>query len=197
MTTTIDLLRHGEAAPGLCLGRDFDAPLTAMGWAQMRGALDGGIAAWDGVVSSPLRRCAAFAEELAQHRQLPLRQEPRWRELGFGVWEGRSWNALYEEEGERLLAFQRKPARHPALGGEDYPDFEARVAEAWAGLLETARGGHWLLVTHGGVQRAILRLLLGFPVERLFGIHVPYACLTRIGKDDGGPPRLIFHGGRL
>ena len=37
--TTIDLLRHGEAAPGCCLGAVFDAPLTEKGWLQIRNVL--------------------------------------------------------------------------------------------------------------------------------------------------------------
>ncbi len=205
--TTIDLLRHGEAAPGLCLGGSYDAPLTETGWKQMRAILAGGqdaghrpekagkwLPPWNGVVTSPLRRCAEFAGELARLHGLPLIQDARFRELGFGAWEGRSWSALYEEEGEKLLAFQRNPDDHPAPEGEDYPDFETRVAAAWADLLDTARDGHWLLVTHAGVVRAVLRGVLGFPIDRLFVLRAPHAGLTRIGQEAGYPPRLIFHG---
>jgi alpha-ribazole phosphatase/probable phosphoglycerate mutase len=199
--TTVDLLRHGEAAPGLCLGRAFDAPLTATGWAQMRAVAAGGVIPWDGIVSSPLRRCAAYAEELAAARALPLNLEPRWRELGFGAWEGRPWSELYQENGDALLAFQRDPlsqdGEHPAAGGEHYRAFETRIAAAWADLLARAQGGHWLLVAHGGVLRAVLRQVLGFSTRRLFGVQVPNACLTRIEQQDGGSVRLVFHGGRL
>ncbi len=219
--TTIDLLRHGEAAPGLCLGRDYDAPLTGTGWEQMRGivgeARAGGIEldalplpmgrvsaeqaigvegnlpiAWDGIVSSPLRRCSEFAEELACRHGLPLQLECRFRELGFGAWEGRSWNDLYREAGESLLAFQRRPACNPAPGGEHYPDFEARIAQGWSDLLEQAAGSHWLLVTHAGVIRELLRRVLGFPLERLFAIQVPFAGLVRIEQEAGLPARLVF-----
>ena len=195
--TTIDLLRHGEAAPGLCLGRDFDAPLTMAGWAQMRAVLGGAPPPWDGVLCSPLQRCAAFAEALG----LPLHFDPRWRELGFGAWEGRPWADLYQEQGERLLAFQRDPlaagGANPAPGGECYRAFEARIFSAWAEALTLAQGGHWLLVAHGGVLRTVLRRLLGFPPARLFAVQVPYACLTRIEQEGDGPPRLVFHAGRL
>lgn len=197
MTTLIDLLRHGEAGPGLCMGRDFDAPLTATGWRQMREVLDGDIPNWDGVVSSPLSRCAAFAEEVARKRQLPLRLDSRWRELGFGAWEGQPWSVLYAENGERLLAFQQKPDAHPAPGGEHYLDFETRIIEALTELLNTVQGGHWLLVTHAGVQRTLLRRVLGFPLEQLFSIQIPNACLTRIAQETDGPLQLIFHNGCL
>jgi len=197
MTVIIDLLRHGEAAPGLCLGRDFDAPLTELGWSQMRAVPGDGVAAWDGVISSPLIRCADFAEELALRHGLPLSKEPRFRELGFGAWEGRTWSELYAGTHESLVDFQRDPLSrgglHPAPGGENYRDFEIRVGQAWADLL--ARGGHWLLVTHAGVIRTILRQVLGFPSHRLFVLQVPYAGLTRIVQPEGFSPQLVFHGG--
>ena len=195
--TTIDLLRHGEAAPGICLGANFDAPLTERGWAQMRNVLDWKQSPWDGVVSSPLLRCAAFAEDLAGLHGLPLIFDQRLRELGFGDWEGKSWTDLYGQEGGRLIEFQRNPGFNPAPGGEDYRDFEARVDAAWQNLLETARGGHWLVVSHAGVLRAVLRSVLGFPEERLFSLHVPYAGLTRIEQTGDYPTRLVFHGGKL
>jgi len=196
--TTIDLLRHGEAAPGYCLGASFDAPLTERGWSQIRSVLAWAPPPWDGVVSSPLLRCAAFAEELTEFHGLPLKFDWRLRELGFGSWEGKCWSELYGQEGGgRLIEFQRCPRLNPAPGGEDYQDFEARVADAWSDLLTNAQGGHWLVVTHAGVLRAILRMVLGFPEERLFSLHVPYAGLTRIEHKNGYPTRLVFHGGKL
>ncbi|MGV8769605.1 histidine phosphatase family protein, partial [Pseudomonas aeruginosa] len=58
------------------------------GWAQMRTAVEGG--RWDLLVSSPLQRCRAFAEELAQRQGIELELENDLRELHFGAWEGRS-----------------------------------------------------------------------------------------------------------
>lgn len=196
--TTIDLIRHGDASPGVCLGSNYDPPLTEKGWSQMRGVLAWVQPPWDGVVSSPLLRCASFAEELAEHYSLSLRVESRFRELGFGEWEGRSWSDLYRQEGGKLLEFQRCPSYNPAPGGEDYQEFEARVAAAWYELLIQSHGNHSLVVTHAGVIRTILRLVLGFPEQRLFSLHVPHAGLTRIQqKGDVMQARLVFHGGRL
>jgi broad specificity phosphatase PhoE len=188
--TAIDLLRHGEAAPGLCLGSASDPPLTEAGWAQMAAALAGG--GWDGVVCSPSRRCAEFAAGLG----LPLRQDGRFRELGFGGWEGRPWAELYQEAGGPLLAFQRDPSAcaNPAPGGEPFGDFERRVGGAWDDLLSAAAGRRWLLVAHAGVLRAVLRRVLGFPAARGFAIRVPPACLIRIERRDGEPARLCAIG---
>lgn len=195
--TMIDLLRHGEVDGALCLGGEYDAPLNAQGWAQMRSvAPNGAVVPWNGIMSSPLQRCAAFAREIARDHALPLDFDTRFRELGFGAWEGRSWASLYLSEGERLLAFQRNPSCNPAPGGEDYPGFERRIADAWSELLTLAQGQHWLLITHGGTIRVLLRQVLEIPVANLFRVDVPHGCLSRL-QHDSGITRLIFHGGRL
>jgi len=196
--TVIDLLRHGEVDGALCAGGEYDAPLNARGWTQMRAVLpmDGSAPPWRGVISSPLLRCAEFAREVAAKHDLPLEFDARFRELGFGAWEGRSWESLYNEEGERLLAFQRNPTDNPAPGSENYPDFERRIADAWTEWLRIVDGQHWLLVAHGGVIRVLLRLILEIPPANLFRIDVPHASLSRF-QHENGVTRLMFHGGKL
>lgn len=192
---TIDLLRHGEVSGAVCLGGDRDAPLTPRGWAQMRSALPDG-SPWSGIVSSPLGRCAAFAEAAAARHGLEPRFDPRLREIGFGAWEGRPWSELWALAGERLRQFQHDPGSgNPAPGGEPYAEFEQRVGEAWQELLETPGAGHWLVVTHAGTMRAILRRVLGLPVRRLFRIYIPYGCLSRIQRTGMDLPALVFHRG--
>ncbi|MGB5669435.1 MAG: histidine phosphatase family protein, partial [Sedimenticolaceae bacterium] len=87
--STIDLLRHGEPAGGVRYrGDGVDDPLTERGWAQMWAAV-GEPSDWTHVVSSPLRRCRSFAEAVAERFDLPLLVDERFRETGFGTWEGR------------------------------------------------------------------------------------------------------------
>lgn len=194
--TTIDLLRHGEVDGERCLGGGSDPPLCPCGWSQLR-ALLACRPRWESIVSSPLLRCAAFAREVAERYGLELQLEGRFREIDMGGWEGRPWPELWEREPGRLLDLWRDPIQNPAPGGESYLDFERRVFEAWEELLEAGSGRHWLVVTHGGTIRAILRRILDFPVTRLFRIEVPHACLSRLRCDPGAPARLVFHGGSL
>ena len=64
MTLYLDLLRHGETELGGGLRGSLDDALTATGWQQMREAVQGR-GPWDRVLSSPLQRCARFAQELS------------------------------------------------------------------------------------------------------------------------------------
>jgi len=192
MSCIIDLLRHGEVDGGLCLGNASDPPLNARGWSQMRDATSIN-AGWQAVVSSPLQRCRAFAEELAARLDLPLRIDARLAELGFGAWEGRPWTELYASHAEALLRFQRTPGDNPAPGGEHFADFEGRVRMAWAELGHQGENRQVLVVCHAGIIRAILRQVLEMPLTSLFRIDVPHGGLTRLVCEADGTARLVFH----
>lgn len=194
MSGVIDLVRHGETEGNLCLGNGCDLPLSAAGWARMRALGDDAAAPWQAIVSSPLLRCRAFAEELAGQLERPLRIDPRLAELGFGAWEGQPWSDLYADHGEALMAFQREPGINPAPGGETYGDFESRVHAAWRELGQAQQHSHVLVVCHAGVIRAILRQVLEMPLAALFRIEVPQGCLTRLALDGHGGTRLVRHG---
>ncbi len=174
--TFVGLLRHGEAAGGAVYRGRTDDPLTPAGWTQMRTAM-AGISGWDLVVCSPLRRCAAFAGELARDQGLPLVEEPRLAEIDFGDWEGRSAEKLMSESPEALAAFWRDPLNHPPPGGESLSYFQERVVEAWSALSHRHAGKRLLLVTHGGVIRMLLCHLQGWPLERMLEIEVGHAGL--------------------
>lgn len=190
--TVIDLLRHGEVEGGLCLGAHADATPSAVGARQV----DSWARApwrWAGIVSSPLGRCRAAARTLGASLGLTPRIEPRFREIGFGEWEGRPWTELLREHGDALFAFWACPGDHPAPGGEDYAAFDGRVWAAFGDLIGEARGQHWLVVSHGGPIRVILRRALDLPVGRLFDIDVPYGSLARVQVDETGAPLLLWH----
>ncbi len=189
--TVIDLLRHGEVEVGLCLGAHADATQSAVGARQVASWLRAPWR-WAGIVSSPLGRCRAAARTLGASLGLTPRIEPRFREIGFGEWEGRPWTELLRDHGDALFAFWAWPGGNPAPGGEDYAAFEERVWAAFGDLIGEARGQHWLVVSHDGPIRAILRGILDLPLDRLFHIHVPYGSLARVQANETGAPVLLW-----
>lgn len=196
----IDLLRHGEPAGGDRYRGSVDDPLSPEGWRQMRAATPPPVP-WQGILTSPLRRCAEFAEELARQHGIPLRVEEDLREMSFGAWEGRTGAEILAQDGERLRAFWQDPAGNPPPGGEPLDALTRRVAGVWERAVQEHARQHLLMVVHGGVIRALMSHLLGIPLQHLSRVTVPYACLTRFHVDRSAHtpplPRLIFHGASL
>lgn len=173
-TTHIDLLRHGDTGHRSYRGQ-LDDTLLELGWRQMRDAVLG--REWDVIVSSPLQRCAAFAQELAQSRGLPLALEPALREYHFGDWQGRTVDAIAANEGEALARFWADPVAYPPPGAERFVDFANRLTGAVGDLLRTYPGRRVLVVTHGGVIRLLRCLAAGRRYTDLLNIDVAHASL--------------------
>lgn len=183
MSLRLDLLRHGETERGGGFRGSLDDALTDTGWAQMRQAVSG-LADWDALVSSPLQRCARFADELALTHGLPLQLEPGLQELHFGAWEGRSAAELMVDSERELGLFWNDPYTFTPPEGEPLVRFEARVLAALARLQAQHAGKHLLLVTHGGVMRLLLSRARGLPREHLLQVEVAHGALFSVLVDD-------------
>lgn len=177
--TRIDLLRHGETLAGsVYLGRT-DAPLSEHGYRQMAEALPDA-PRYDAVLSSPLARCAAFAQDYAQRHGLPLHCDARFQEMDFGAWDGRSAADIAASDSAALESFWRDPVAFTPPQAETLLSFQARVLAAWRELPARYPGQRVLLVTHGGVMRIILCHLQQRPLSELLSLSVPHAALHQI-----------------
>lgn len=156
------LIRHPAVlvAPGTCYGRSDVA--LAPGW---RSTIPGVVEAigdmhhamlW----SSPARRCAVFAEALADGR--PVHHDDRLLELDFGAWEGLAWEDVPRAD---LDVWAADPEAFAAPGGETGGALIARVQDFNAELRR--RGGDVVVVSHGGPLRILSALLQGRPVDLL------------------------------
>jgi broad specificity phosphatase PhoE len=130
---------------------------------------------FEAVYSSDLQRSAQTAAVLAEHMGVPLRQEPRLREIDTGRWEGLTaeearglYPTEYAEREADLLGY-----RFP--GGESFRQLEARVVQALDDI-----GGQGLrrvaIVAHLGVNRVLLCHLTGRPLERIFDLKQDYCA---------------------
>ncbi len=193
--TTLDLIRHGEPVGGRKYRGQIDDPLSEKGWAQMRAAL-GDHAPWSRLISSPLSRCRAFAEAFARQHDLPLEFEERFKEVRFGVWEGKTATQIECEAPGTLARFKADPIHARPPSAEALDVFLARVAAGMENILHTHPGGHILIVCHAGVIRMALAHALAIPLANAYRIEVASAGISRL-RYDGERASLVFHGGRL
>ena len=201
------LVRHGvtEGADGVCMGH-CDLPLAERG----RPALERLAAAWRddaaagrAVVPAPTRlavsdlaRARASAEPFAAAFGLAPAFDARLREMHFGRWEGRPWSALEAEDGERLGRWMAGWATEPAPEGEAFPDVAAR-AGAWLAEARAAAAPDdvVLAVAHAGSIRALLCLLMGWPLADAFRVRHDHARATALRVPAAGGGRgaeLLF-----
>jgi alpha-ribazole phosphatase/probable phosphoglycerate mutase len=198
-TTIIDLLRHGDVEGGRKYRGQLDDPLSELGWKQLR-ATTANKQNWQYIVTSPLKRCAEFAEELAQARSLPLQVESEFREVSFGLWEGKTADELLSTEPAKIKSYWSDPINVTPPQGENLLGFEQRVINGWKNMLTEFQGKHILIISHAGVMRMILCHILGMPLTELFKLDIGLAKVSRIQiehSENEQWPRLLFHGSEL
>ena len=153
------LIRHGESiwnASGRWQGQS-DVPLSPRGRLQARALAQRLFELQvDHRFSSDLSRAAETASALG-HEAEP---DPRFREIDVGEWAGLERREVAERFPDQVEGL-RTGAPVRIGGGESMPAFEARVDSAVDALRERHRGERVLLVTHGGVIRALATRILG------------------------------------
>jgi len=194
--TLIDMMRHGEPVGGSRYRGQMDCLLSEKGWAQMEAAVPDPVP-WQVIVSSPLKRCSEFAQRLAQNCGIFVEEDDRFKEIGFGSWEGCTRDEIKEKDPQALNNFFKDPVKYRPDGAERLEVFSARTMVGWKSLVKKYQGQHILLVAHAGVIRMLTAHVLGMPLENVFRLQVSNAAINRIKIETGKAPTLHLHNGRL
>jgi alpha-ribazole phosphatase/probable phosphoglycerate mutase len=189
----IDLIRHGEPEGGRRYRGATDDPLTAEGWRQMEAAVAGKLP-WMRICTSPLTRCRDFAQALGARQAIPVHEDARLQELGYGVWEGLTPEELHRQDPGQLNRFFSDPLAYAPAGAEPLADFQRRVLAGWADILRQAGDGRVLVIAHAGTLRAVLSHILGMPLQNMFRVNLGYAAMIRIRSDGARSPALVIEG---
>ncbi|MCL1146334.1 histidine phosphatase family protein [Shewanella marinintestina] len=201
--TNVILLRHGQCEGGNILRGQVDVGLSKQGELQMKVALaavfeskNASTSAPDVIISSSLIRCSGPAKAFATSHQLPLFVDDGFKELNFGDWDGKTFDALYQSDAAALDSYWANPWLAAPPNGESMQDFETRIELAWQDMIEQHQGKQILLVTHGGVIRYLMSKVLG--VSRCAGFYtslkLPYAAKVQIDiLHDGDTPHLSLN----
>ncbi|MBS9477194.1 histidine phosphatase family protein [Ancylobacter radicis] len=173
----IFLVRHGETDWNLAgrLQGHHDIPLNDLGreqaakTARVVDRLAGGAATLD-YVASPLGRTSQTMAILRAELGLPpdeFRRDARLKEIGFGRWEGFSWTELRRRDPASVAVRKTDPWNFVPPGGESYAMLTERVMGAINEITADS-----VVVTHGGVVRAMLHVLAGMPPEQAVDLPV-------------------------
>lgn len=173
----VTLLRHGHTTSGPVYRGRVDVPLSDKGWQQMHAAVNG--LEPDLIITSPLQRCADFADQLGAL----VKRDERLLEMDFGDWDGRNRDEVWQEQEEAVKAFWSAPMTVSPPGGENLTQVQDRAAAAMQEHIAYALDNdlqHLLLISHGGVIRCLLGHVLKMTGKGLFHLYVPYAGLAHL-----------------
>ncbi len=175
-------VRHTKplVEPGVCYGQ-LDLRLVDDPTAEIDTACDSVSSMIAGapvrVVSSPLSRCTVLAGAVA--RACGVSEpviDPDAIELSFGDWEGKRWSEIPSNLLQPWMDdWTRATAGSPGSGGESLPNLLVRVSR----LIERWRYEPIVvLVTHAGVIRCLMHLLMQLSLEEAWGTHIEYGAVT-------------------
>lgn len=131
------------------------------------------------VVSSDLSRARATADRLAGGRpRLP--DEPAFRELHFGDWEGLGFDAIAARDPAASARFFAQPGPTPAPGGESFDQLAARVSAAVERLNAAAPAADLIVVAHAGAIQAALAAAARLTAPQALAFVVAPLSITRL-----------------
>jgi probable phosphoglycerate mutase len=127
------------------------------------------------IFTSPLGRCVQTTQIISKNYKCV----EGLREINMGKWENvpmieirTCYPDAFKERGYDIEHFT--PPK-----GESFKELSKRVMKAFNDII-CNYDGKVLIVAHAGVNRVILRELLGVDFQDIFNISQPYGCVNRI-----------------
>ena len=188
--STIILVRHGHVAgidPPCFRGR-ADLALTERGQDEARRVAKRIADVWSPVMiyTSPRRRCVDTGRAIADACNIRSQILTDVDDLDYGTWQGRTWDEARGEDPALLEAWFDTPDQVGFPGGESLQDVAARVARALRVLYARHIHETIVLVSHDGVNRVILALILNTPLSSYWRLIQEPCCINEIEHDCHG-----------
>ena len=164
--TKIFIVRHAEAEGNLFrrIHGQYETTVTYNGLRQIEALRDRfAEETVDACYSSDLVRTRTTAQAIWVPKQLPLRLEPRFREVRLGRWEDVPFGQLEREEPEMMARFSGDPFHWKVEGAESFAEYSGRFLQALREVAERHDGQTVAIFAHGCVIRAMQMCLFYTP----------------------------------
>jgi alpha-ribazole phosphatase len=184
------LVRHAqpeEEARGRCYGT-LDVGLSVRGQRKaqlLARTLDRVPLA--AIYTSPRRRAVGTAGPLASVQGLTPIVDEALREIDFGDFEGRSYEEIERSHPELYRRWMETPTLVRFPGGENYERLRVRALAAMEAIRARHPGETAMVVSHGGVLRAMLADCLSMPSEAIFRLDQAYGAISIVDWVDSVP----------
>ncbi len=139
------------------------------------------------VYSSDLMRAHATAAIIAEPLKLSVQDDPRWRELNLGVFQGLTTGEISAKYPDESRQFHENYLDYAVPTGETRRAMQARAYAAYREIIAREAGPEIAVVSHGGAIRVLLLKLFG---DAILHQSVHNTSISVI-ETDGETHRLI------
>ena len=189
----IVLVRHGETenAKGKAIGHT-DLHLSGTGniQAQMLAESLKEIE-FKTFMASPLTRTMQTAAYIEKSCGIIPTPRPELMEINLGKWDGLSYHKIKKEFPDEYSKRGQDFAGYRPPDGENFMDLKKRVKSFLDKLPQ--KQSPVLIITHAGVIRILMHIVLGFPLENIFRIKPSHCHVTIITDSPSGYKLKAFN----
>lgn len=196
----IYLMRHGETDWNKAkrIQGSADIPLNDYG-VELAVLTAKGLAdtVFDRVYTSPLIRAKETARIVAGNRDIPILEDDRLREMGFGSQEGADIADSASDETSVLFHFLNQPEKYKALDGESFSEVDKRVESFVQEVLIPGEGMGWsrvLITAHGALIRCFLNCIRKRPLSEFWNGIPQKNCAVSILQCENGRIKVLEEG---
>jgi len=186
--TRLYLIRHGETelnARGVYYGWT-DCSLSSRGISQAKDIADSlRNVSFDAVVSSPLKRTKETAVIVSGFNEQDLFLDERLKELNFGAWEGKHYQAIQDSDRENWNLWVNDWIKASPPLGESFASLYRRVKQSIRDILARHDGKTVLLVSHQGCLRIIMCVLLNMKYEGYWRFTFEHGAYSLLDVEKG------------
>lgn len=141
--------------------------------------------------SSPVLRAVQTAQILAEQWHTEIVTAQGFSEIGVGAWMNHFWHELADDPAKR--DWYAKPEEARPLGGETLGEVQRRAVNALQHILTTQGDGHFVVVSHADVIRAILGHYLQLDLVRMRNMRIDHASATALDVTPQGHHLLFMN----
>lgn len=147
------------------------------------------------IYTSPLDRARITALNARGNLDIPLRELEDLKEIGLGIWEGKSYDELVQSQSDDIKAYLEEAMGYCPPGGETREDLVNRSFRAKDRILGEAKGKKVLIVTHGMTLMTLIHAFSGEDLEKIINEDVmPQTSITHIVIEEGREAKMLLKG---
>lgn len=187
--TRVILVRHGETASnvGNIYQGWLDTPLNEKGIRQAEALAEGlKDVHIDVFICSPLKRAYVTTEKVAEAHGMQIEYtDPRFREIYYGDWEGKSADEWKKKNPEQFAMWKRKPWLVINPNGESLQDLANRARAALNDAVARYPGKTIFIGAHSHTNMALLCDVLNIGQEHFRQFAQSNTCVNVLEYKDG------------